>query len=184
MTSLKKISLSIASGLALLTVGCAQQSASENALNKDDQKTVVGKPGASVQFSHKLRAPASAGTTGTIDFTVSENYDAGGLWLQATGDNGLNIVSGAGPNRYDMYSISTHQWSVAFSAANDGVYYVNVLATVEPDGQPKSSRAYAVRVEVGDVSGITTSSQKNGQLSQSPDGDPEIILEADEEIDE
>lgn len=183
MTSLRNNNLLIASLIAIFAVGCAQQNSSDATLTKEAPNTVLGKPGASVQFSHKLRAPVSAGTAGTIDFTVSEEYGAGALWLQATGDNGLKILSGNAPVRYEMYSVSTHNWSVSFSADNDGVYYLNVLATVEPEGQSKSSRAHAVRIEIGDVSQITTKA-KNGEVSQSPDGDPVIILDAEETIEE
>lgn len=183
MTSLKKISLLAALVLTSFAIGCAQQNSAGNTLAKDESNSVLGKPGASVEFTHKLRAPVSAGAAGTIDFTISENYEAGALWLQATGDNGLTIISGGKPARYEMYSTSSHRWTVTFSVANDGVYYVNVLATVEPDGLSKSTRAYAVRIEVGDVSGITTSA-KNGEVSQSPDGEAVIILEAEETIEE
>lgn len=183
MTSFKKISLIAAAGVAIFTAGCAQPSASSSAVTESEPKAVTGKPGPSVQFSHKLRAPVSAGETGTIDFTIDENYEGGGLWLQATGDAGLNVLNGAAPVRYEMYSISKHNWSVAFSADSDGVFYLNVLATVEPDGGAKSSRAYAVRIAVGDVSAAAPG-KTNGAMSQSPEGDPEIILEAEETIKE
>lgn len=183
MTTFRKINLLIAFGFAIILAGCAQQNATSDALAKDEHNTATAKPGASVQFSHQLRAPVSAGATGTIDFTIDENYDGGALWLQATGGDGLTVLSGETPVRFEMYSISQHKWSVTFSAQTDGIYYLNVLATVEPDGRSKSMRSYAVRIAVGNVSGLT-SSKTNGVVSQSPDGEQVIILEAEETIDE
>ena len=179
----EKVSLGAVAAIALFAAGCAQPSATSSSVAENETRVSAGKPGASVQFTHKLRAPVSAGETGTIDFTVTENYDGGGLWLEATGDAGLNVLSGGASSRYEMYSVSKHNWSVSFSADNDGIYYLNVLATVEPDGGSKSSRAYAVRIPVGDVSSVA-SDKPNGELSQSPEGDPVVILEAEETIEE
>lgn len=170
-----------AGGFAITLAACVQPDAPTSVDAEDVHSVSTVKPGASLKFTHALRGTVSLDAPATVDITVDEKYSGGALWLQATGDDGLEVLSGSAPVRFDMYSVSQHKWSVRFSAHAEGVHYLNVFATVEPDGRSKSMRSYAVRVEVGGGAG-GVQRKSNGAVSQSADGEAVIILDAEEEI--
>ena len=181
ISPLSRVRLILAASAAFSIAACAQPSASGNALQDSEHSVATVKPGASIKFSHAMRGAISVNTPEIIELTIDEPYSGGALWLQASGDDGLSVLSGEAPVRFDMYSVSQHKWSVRVSAQAAGVYYLNVFAAVEPEGRSKSMRTYAVRIEVGDASSMIKK-KSSSVASQSSDGELVIILEADEEI--
>lgn len=181
MSFFRRVQLIVAASAACLITACTQPISSGEAVQDRDHSVATVKPGASIKFSHTISSAVSANTPEIIEIVVNEPYSGGALWLQATGDDGLNVLSGDAPVRFDMYSVSQHKWSVRVSADADGVYYLNVFATVEPEGRSKSMRSYAVRIEVGGGS-AGVQSKSSGVLGKTPDGETIVILDAEEEI--
>ncbi len=187
--------------IALFAASCAQQSTTEGGAtlapdsqaaasttpaavaDKTTPEPVIAtiKPGAGVTFSHKLRAPVQAGESGVVDLTIEEAYATGILKLETSGTDGLNVFGSSVSARESMADRQTHSWSLNYQAEADGVYYLNVLATVESDNQPGSARAYAIRIEVGDISKAAPD-DKVTPPTQLPSGETAIIMEAEETI--
>lgn len=175
---------------------CVQQQVGEPAVvaetsetaPADDKAVKLGpaistvKPGASVTFSHEVSGPLDAGDTGSVTLTVNEGYPVGILHLQATGDPGIAVFGAEASIQKDMSDVTTHSWRVDFEAETDGVHYINVMATVEMDGGLQASRAYAVRVEVGDWQSVQAKVQAASPVELQSDGEPAVILEAEETI--
>ncbi|MEO0981723.1 MAG: hypothetical protein AAFX03_03620 [Pseudomonadota bacterium] len=181
--------IALAFSAAGLAAACTEPQSAETKMAEHDHEHdhdhhgATVKPGASVTFSHEAPARVAVGETGTVTITVEEAYESGSLFLQASGDDGLTVIAGGdGSARYSMALQSTHEWTVTFSAEADGVYYLNVLATAEPDDRPSASRAYAARVVVGDPAVAVAARQKNGKPGLDAGGAPVVVLEADETI--
>ncbi len=171
--------------------GCTQQAAN---VSDDAQfaeagaKTVAElevprtiKPGAAVEFTHVLRFKVAPGEAGIVDFTVNEDYQSGLLKLEAHGSDGLSVFGASSSVQFSMDATRTHNWSVNFKAETDGVYYLNVSALAETEGEPGSRRGYAVRIEVGDLQKATKTSNSIAP-TQMPSGETVIVMEAEETI--
>ena len=84
--------------------------------------------------------------------------------------------------RMDMDAGTTHSWRLDYAAETDGVYYINISARAEmPDGYSES-RAYAVRVQIGDWQDAQAKLDAVSDVQMLPSGEPAVILEADETI--
>jgi len=140
------------------------------------------KPGASVTFSHDLSGKVAAGENGAVTVTVNEGYPSGTLHLKATGDPGLSVFGAEVTAQKDMSLGTTHTWRLDYAAENDGLYYINVLAQVEMADGLQESRAYAIRVEVGDWQAAQAKVQAANPVEMQADGEPAVILEAEETI--
>lgn len=182
--------------------GCVQQQAGETLETAEsvtpetseladsaDAKVVLSapistiKPGASVSVSHENLKPIAAGETGTFMVTVNEGYPVGTLTLRATGGDGLNVFGAETTRRVDMASGTTHAWRLSYSAEADGLYYINLFATAEPEAGIETARSFAVRVEVGDWQAAKTEVEAASMTTLST-GEPAVILEAQETIGE
>lgn len=177
--------------MSVLLVGCAQPSAVEAELDTATAKSItLGpavttiKPGASVSFSHQVATPISAGENGSVTLTVNEGYPSGTLLLEASGGPGLDVFGAAATARKDMAAGTSHSWRVDFEAASDGVYYLNVMATTAPDGGLVESRAYAVRIDVGDWQAAQAKVSAAKPMQTLESGEPAILMEAQETIGE
>lgn len=180
-----KTPIALGFAAALLATACTQTVVSDVPEQVTETKTkklkpiATVKPGAAVEFSHEILAAAAPGSTGTIQITVVEGYDAGTLTLLTTGSEPMSVFGVDTTKTVDMASGGTHSWTVNYNAATDGVYYVNVQASAAPTSGPEMSRAYAARIEVGDIS-KAEKPKSSGDVMITPEGETIIIMEAQE----
>lgn len=182
--------------LALPVGACVQQQATDPVIAVDtnevssvpEKEVKLGpaiatvKPGASVTFSHEAPDKLQIGDNGVVILTVNEGYPVGTLHLQASADAGLAVFGAEASTTKDMAAGTSHSWRVDFAAEADGVHYINVLARVEVEDGFQESRAYAVRVEVGDWQAAQAKAQATGGVEIQADGEPAVILQAEETI--
>lgn len=186
----------IAFASAGLLAACMQQQATEPAITAEAtdaapapvKEVKLGpeistiKPGASVTFSHEAPGKLDVGDTGSVTLTVHEGYPSGTLHLQASGDTGLSVFGAEASTRRDMTDVTSHTWRIDFAAEADGVHYLNILARIEMAEGFQESRAYAVRVEVGDWQTAQAKVQAATALEMQADGERAVIMEAEETI--
>lgn len=180
-----------------LLSGCLQSSGSEadaasQAASEDVAESAIvleeyvpqphPKTGAAVSFSHEAPGIVAAGENGTITFTVSEMYESGVMTLSARGDDGLTVFGANVSMQKNMQDADSHVWRVDYSADSDGVYYINVLASVEHSEGFKETRATSVRIEIGDWQSAQSKVQPDGSVQVQSDGTMAVILEAEEII--
>ena len=106
------------------------------------------KPGAAVTFSHDLVAVIQPGAIGTLTVTVNEGYPEGVMSLSATGDPGLSVFGAESEMDVDLSTGTSHTWRLNYSAEEDGSYYVNLFAIVDPGNGSPISRSAAVQVRI------------------------------------
>lgn len=185
MKLVKSVTVS-ALGLGLLA-GCAQQGVSDATSEAAETRRVelpvpaTVKVGAAVEFSHEVTAAAGPGGTGTLSLKVIEGYSDGTLTLETYGDDALSVFGADTAKTLDMSAGDVHEWTVSYIAQADGVYYANVRATAEPVDGPTMSRAYAARLEIGDMS-KAQKAEVPGILETGADGETMIVMEAEETI--
>ncbi len=110
------------------------------------------KPGAAIDFAYELSKDIAPSEYGVLKLSFTDYYDGGTLKLSATPEPGLRLVSEVTEKEFSMASNDPHTWELDVTAAQDGVYYLNILAIVDlPDGR-QTGRGFAARVEVGDIS--------------------------------
>lgn len=190
MTNRPLISIALVSGF--LCTACVQQTSQDEVASVEVSAAAEGpavvldapfttvKPGAGVIFTHTVQTE-EASRRGVVDLSVEEYYDSGTLTLEASGDEGLSVFGASRTAQVDMASGAVHDWSISYEAEADGIYYINVQATAEPDSSPLSRRAYSVRLEIGDfVPGAEKG--RTGNIETSANGDLIIVMEAEETI--
>lgn len=184
MSPLKQTAL-----VLLLAVGlgaCAQQSTpadlTAEATSQTDKHTfhATVKPGAAVEFVHRTSGPLEVGEQGFVEFTVRDGYDGGTIVLAASESEGLSVFGASTSATMDMSGDAPHIWRVNFSADAEGVQYLRVRADVSPDEGLASTRAYAARIEVGDID--AAAAQKTTPVQVTPQGERVVIMEAEETI--
>lgn len=169
-----------------LAAACAQQASIDNAQTAPEPAALEAvhstvKPGASVTFSHSLRGEIDASRRGSVDIQVTEEYSDGLLHLTAAGEDGLSVFGADATTRVSMADKDAHTWTVNFQADSDGVFFINVSAEAELEGQPSWMRTYAVRLEIGEGAALAEK-PANGQVVQQSDGEMAVIMEAEEVI--
>lgn len=176
--------------ITLLAVGalasCAQQAGTDQ-LASDAQPAAKAavfhatvKPGAAVSFSHTDSGALAVGEQGYVEFTVDDAYEGGILTLEAIGGDGLSVFGNSVSATFDMASAGAHVWRVSFRAEQEGVQYLRLRADAAPDDALASSRSYAARIDVGDISAVQ--SAKVSPLTVTPAGENIVIMEAEETI--
>lgn len=171
---------SIFGGASLLT-GCTTPHSDPSQSIESSQTEATVKPGAAVEFSHEGPKDLQPGQYGKIIINVADSYEAGTLYLTAEPEEGLRLVSETAETDFSLSGRRTHEWELDVTSATDGVYYLNVFATVNlPDGT-EFLRSYAAQIVVGDVTEaeISKSMEANGILS---DDGKSIAMEAEETI--
>ncbi len=178
---------------ALFVTACAQapETAVETQLADETatKKVTLGpaittvKPGASVTFSDKVAGPVTAGENASVTITVNEGYPEGVLTLAASSIPGVEVFGAGTTARMDMSNSTTHTWRVDFEAADDGVYHLPIMATAAPAGGLVQSRAYAVRIEVGDWESAQAKIEQAKPMATLEDGAAAVIMQAEETID-
>jgi hypothetical protein len=169
--------LSITALTAMLSA-CAGNPVSET---EPVSNVATVKPGAAIDFVYKAPKGLMPADYGKLTLTFFEGYQSGTLRLEANASDGLRLVSEVNKKEFSMSGNDPHEWEVDVTASQDGVYYLNLLATVDlPDGR-ETGRAFSARIEVGDITSANArqSIKTNGVLSS--DGTT-IVMEAEEVI--
>ncbi len=189
----KTYSSLLALSVAGLLTACMQQSATQTPeeIEVSEAPKLVTlappiqtkKPAPALSFSHEMSGVVEAGETGTVTFTVNEGYPHGTLILEAKGDDGLDVFGATASTSQDMSNTTTHTWQVNFSAAADGVYRLHVSASANVDETVSDMGAYAVEVKVGNWQSAQSKAAPTGRMEMQRDGEPAVILEAEETID-
>ncbi|MEL7110330.1 MAG: hypothetical protein AAGJ68_13360 [Pseudomonadota bacterium] len=196
MTCLKSSIVALGAGLSIALVANAHpvpkepapnievELADPNELKTGDHKHdhIHPKPGASLTFSHSISGTLSAGDTSFVEIKVKDGYSGGEIVLEASSVPGVEVFGPGQRVVKDMAVAGPHTWLVDFEVEADGVYYIPVLATVEPSSGMVESRAYAVRLEVGDWKTVQAAKEATKSLSTMPTGEMAMILEAEETI--
>lgn len=200
-TSRFAIAVCAVGGLAL--AGCMQQKSGETAAVAEAADDAVEaaafaapakqpklapevqtvKPGASVTVTHELSGKTEAGQNGSAKISLYEGYPGGAMIVKATGSEGLDVFGAGATSRFDMASGTGHDFAVSYRAETDGVYYINLMATAEPEGGKTEIRAHSIRVEIGDWQSAEASKPKP-DMEMLPDGQRAVIMEAEETIGE
>lgn len=152
------------SGVAKIAKGDASHGST--ATGKTIKETV--KSGAALEFSYRMQKPVTANVAHSVTILVDHDYVGQSLTLTASADAAVRLSSASATAR--LSKDRQVSWTIPFTATADGLYYINVFGTVTDANGATQSRAYAVRVEVGDQS---------GQKKPPP---AEIILPANEKI--
>jgi len=194
MMKMTRMTLSVAGVLAGMGLAaCVQQQAPEQVATLEQaveapQKTVqlaasiqTIKPGASVSFSHDIAGATEAGENGSVAITLNEGYPIGTMNVEASGSKGLEVFGAESSMRLEMQGQTTHGMTVNYRAEQDGLYYLNLLATADPEEGVSESRAYSVRIEVGDwkaaeakVAKVLPEALESGEMA--------VMMEAEETI--
>lgn len=167
--------ISLASLVTLTAAACA---APEN--TAADAHQSLGKPGAAIGFSHTLQSPVSPGGAGVLTLSINERYDAGQLAISVA-SSGLDLATASQSTTLSLSGASPHQWDVFFDAPDSGVYYIDFTAAVTDANGVTSSRSYSAAVQIGDGA---TLSKPDANVARDADGNPVMIMEAEETIDE
>jgi len=172
-------------GGGLLLTGCAAPQSADTSMvvntQQDTQSVKTVKPGAAVTFGHIGPKNLLPGQYGKVTISVTDDYDAGTLYLTAVPDEGLRLVTETAETDFSMSGKPTHEWELDVTSATNGVYYLNVFARVKLTDGTEFLRSYAAQILVGDVTkaDIRKSMKANGTLSK--DGKT-IAMEAEETI--
>lgn len=171
MMKLALVALSL-SGMS----GCAQQpSGSANAKTGDAKTsmaaknhTPVPKYGAALRYDYKMQKPVRANSNHSVTIVVDHDYAGQNLALTASADDGIAIAT----NRTSLPLVKGRKatWTIPFTTNADGLYYINVIGSVPGFDGSVETRAYSVRVEVGN------------QPKQNKPVVKEVILPAEETI--
>lgn len=182
MSTLSKLSrASLWGAFVSLSACAAHPMAQDMTANDEAQIMTTVKPGAAIEMSFEAPNALEPSQYGVLVLSFTEGYDSGTMKLTVTPEPGLRFVSEVMEKEFSMAGNDPHEWELDVTATQDGIYYVNVLASVNlPDGR-ETGRAFAARVDVGDISKATAkkSIDKNGELSS--DGTT-LIMRADEII--
>lgn len=139
-------------------------------------KTV--KPGAGVEVSHSQRGAVAPGAIGVAEFSFVESYADGSMSVEAKGSEGLEIIPSQARAIMPMGDRTDHRWDVSFRAASAGVYYVDLMIAATMGGGEVETRSYSARVVVGDPG----SAAKPAAQTEMIDGEPVVVMEADETV--
>ena len=169
-------------GLAVAACSQSVEIPASDGVKADNQPVIrTVKPGANLAMASELRFPVSAGDQGTLDVRFEEGYPAGQLRLKATADSdGLELYGPSSEELMDLSTASPKDWGILFTANEDGIHYINILAVIEKDGEPVESRAFAAKILVGDVSAADAVRLDLQGVETQSDGRRVKILPADE----
>lgn len=138
----------------------------------------IGKPSASISFTHAFRTPPKAGQFSVLELRIAQAYKKGSLTLTANGDSDdLEIHAASSLTKYKMADDPDKIWDISFRPKSDGVHYINISARASWDDAPDTIRTYSIRVNTGGQLFEKTSS---AEILGS--GETAVILEAEETI--
>lgn len=177
MTISKLICLGVLTLSVSLSAACAANS-TEIVSQKTTQSKGYLKPGASVTYSHNLKAQLSAGETATFNLSLNEPHKAGDLTVSLTADGDITLFPTSTQASFDMREDGPHEMNISFTANSNGRHYINVEAlAINPSGQSRP-RIFSIPVQVGPV----TAQKPNADMKTIEDGENIIEMDAQEEI--
>lgn len=188
MTYLKSSIIALGAGLGFTfaaqahPVPKASSPTAENEVADHKHEHIHPKPGASLAFSHSVSGTLSAGDTAIVEVQVRDSYSGGSMVLEAASTSGVEVFGPGKRMVKDMATPGTHIWLIDFEVETDGVFYIPIIATVEPDVGMKESRSYAARIEVGDWKAAQASKEASKSLRSMPSGETAHMLVAEEII--
>lgn len=139
------------------------------------------KPGAAIRFDHDFKGPIEPGSSTSFTLSMREDYNSGTLYLDVnTLGSSLELAAGSRSAQFDLANSHLHDMTISLTALDQGRHYVNVLATVDANGQT-SSRAYAVAVQVGDPAQNKPNAMAK-HVRITPEGERIIVMKAQETI--
>ena len=136
------------------------------------------KPGAAVEFSHKIDGARQVGDVGTAVVTVADNYDGGSLRLTAHAGEGLELVSSANLGTISMKGAGTNVVKIRFRVLSEGVHYLSLIAQADEGAGQDSVRTVSMRVQIGNA----PPKQTDLPLAKDSKGDTIILMPATEKI--
>ena len=140
------------------------------------------KTGAAVTLDSSQSYAVAAGEVGDVQIVISEDYRAGTMTLEARDGDGIEIFGANRIHTIDLGTGTQHDWTLQFSAASDGVYYIPVVANAAPENALSMSRALSVRVEVGDAAATASKTTQGTRIEQMTDGETVVVMSAEETI--
>lgn len=180
-----KLRILMAATAILTSVSCSTaQSDSDVNLQKTAETSHIEtvKPGAAISLTHTKPDKMTAGQFAAVSLYFDENYDEGDMQVEITVSDGLRVFGNESRKSFRMDGASNHTWPINVSAAEDGIYFINIFAAASDQNKNISSqRSFSIRLDVGDITPAmkVKAFPENGTLSS--DGTLRI-LEAQETI--
>jgi len=140
------------------------------------------KPGAAISLNHSAPKNMQAQQFQTILLMIDEAYNEGRMTFNIVPSEGLRLFGGVDNKSFSMDEVSTHDWPIDVSAEEDGIYFLNVFASVDTeDGLANQNRSFSIRLDIGNITPEmrAIAFPENGTLS---DDGKTRILEAKETI--
>ena len=172
--------MSILKSVSAVFIAAAAACAAPESSSDTQSHIKTAKPGASVSFSHTLRSSVAPGESGVLELTIDENYAGGSMEIIAASD-GLDLAAASRSLSVSMAGADQHRWDVYFDAPNGGVHYIDFSVTATDENGVAASRAYSAAVSVGDGAVLA---KPDAPIVIDADGEPVVIMSADETIEE
>lgn len=147
------------------------------AAKKEARALRTEKTGAALEFSHQQSGAADA-RRGSIAFAIREGYEGGLLRVSARASAGLELSPAAPAATFPLDGAAPLRWDVFYSAAADGIYYVDLVASVEQDGETVAVSTHSARVKIGAAE--APAAKANGEVTTTPDGEAVVSMPAEE----
>ena len=166
----------------LLLVGCNESKNVQHA-QFDSSKLAYTKPHAPIDMAYTSAVTPVAGATIRYDLVFTSGIDADDLQVTVTADDGLALMEY--PQQRSLGVQQTQQQNpiaVSVQPQHDGVFYLNVSATLVMDGQ-QQSRSFAIPVDVGAVD-LIKHLKTNGVVEKTSDGERIISMPAQQTLKE
>ena len=160
----------------LLVLAGAQASAAPPAHSVPRFATI--KPGAALEFSHKIDGARQVGDVGTAVVTVADGYESGSLRLTARAGEGLELISNENLGTISMTGPGTHVVKIRFRVLSEGVHYISLIAQAREGADQDSFRAVSMRVQIGNA----PPKQADLPLAKDSKGETIILMPATETI--
>jgi hypothetical protein len=139
------------------------------------------KPHAPVEMTFTLSAKPQVGHDLTVELVLSTTTDAEDLVVSVTADNNLTLLEYPSLQHLGAQRKQQQQAiKISCQPQQDGLFYLNVSATLVYDGQ-QQSRSFAIPVNVGDVD-ISRQLKATGVVEQDASGEAIISMPAQQSI--
>lgn len=174
-----QLSMLMAAAAILASASCSTaQSGSDVNFQKKAETVHIEtvKPGAAISLSHTTPDKMTAGQFAAVSLYFGEHYDEGDMQVEISASDGLTVFGNESRKTFRMAGAANHSWPIDVSAAEDGIYFVNILATVSDQNKNiASQRSFSIRLDVGDITPAMKAKAfpENGTLSS--DGSLRIL---------
>ena len=140
--------------------------------------------GAMVEFTYDDVAPLEIGERTGINMIVDEEYATGTITLEALDSDGVSVFGAARTLRLNAADGSSHNWRIDIEAERPGSHYVGLIATVEMEDGFSEVRTSAIRIEVIDPNPPSKEQVEVSQKVEMQLGEPVVIMEAVETVED